>query len=137
MKHKEMLKKEYAWVNENMPDASISDKEQIVRNRIFKRKIKKSGIIFLVSFVGYLISMLSSFKGTFVETLGAGIGSFGTIIAVMMFAKTLHDPLTNIESAEFRVTDSIEKTGRASQENIDTYEKEVKKTFQDSAVENK
>ena len=92
----------------------------MVQKAIFKRKLLLALAFYLSSLLAHvgisnldiLIADVTSKTYTTVEALLEIWYFLGAFIAAMIFAKTLHDPLTPEEARELAEKDKIEKTGR-------------------------
>lgn len=94
--------------------------EEKIRNKRFKKKMIRSGVLLLVSFASFFLAGLlppwmldiglPRKAAESVNLIFRGIYAFGTIAAVCMFCKTLHDPLTEKEAQELAEKEEQEKT---------------------------
>lgn len=95
--------------------------EQTKRKKILNKKMATASVIYLVAIAScfalkYIPPVLlkAGVPNMSVETISLilkGIGGFGSIGGVCLFAKSLHDPLTEKEAKELEEKDAIEKVG--------------------------
>jgi len=96
--------------------------EQKKRRQIFSKKMKRAGLLFLIAAVSFFASGFvpaalldagcSMELAELASLIFRGIYSLGTIISVILFAGSLHDPLTRKEAEELAETERKEKTGQ-------------------------
>ena len=93
--------------------------EALVRKSIFRRKLLVALFLYLSSIASYFLMknlnvFLESPQSTTYEIIEAILKlwtGLGSIVAVMVFAKSLHSPLTPSESRELYEIETYEKTG--------------------------
>ncbi len=114
------INKIYKKIRNKYPDIkSETQIEEIVRKQIFKRKLLIAFFLYLSALASYFLMknldiFLKNPQSTAyenVELILKGWYGIGSIIAVMIFAKSLHNPLTPSESRELQEKDTYEKTG--------------------------
>lgn len=111
------IRKKIKAKHPNLTNAYIIEK--LVQKAIFKRKLLLALAIYLSSLLALVgiynldifIADVTSKTYENVEALLQIWYGLGALIAVMVLAKTLHDPLTPEEARELAEKDKIEKTG--------------------------
>ena len=96
-------------------------KEQELRSRIFRKRLRVAGIWFLAAIIaifltGYLPAIAEYFglPESVVHLLSAVLKltyAVGAIVSVCKFAGTMHNPLTPKEAEELKRRETLEKTG--------------------------
>ena len=101
------------------PEADAETIELLVRKHIFRTRISLCILLYVFATLCTIVYSNDSFTKLAesnevignISILLLGIGGFGSIGAVCLFAKTVHDPLTPNESKELAKKDAYEKTG--------------------------
>ena len=114
----EIINEAYRKVADKHPE--INDKrllELLTRKYIMRNKLIKAGVLFLLGGLMLLCgATLGKYDSYWFVGLLAGLammcGALFEIIAVFMFAKAMHGPLTPDEKEELKYYDDIEKGGK-------------------------
>ena len=117
---KSTIDKIYKKTRTKYPDIKSEQQiEKLVRKSIFRRKLLVVIFLYLSSIASYFLmknlnvffeNPQSTIYGN-VKFILEGWSSLGSIIAVLIFAKLLHNPLTPSESRELQEKETYEKTG--------------------------
>ena len=111
--------KAYKKIKHKYPNIkSESQIETLVRKYILQKKLLIALLIYILATISVIaLENIDKFLGSsessvynFAELTLKFIGGFGSIISVMMFAKTLHNPLTPNEEKELQEKETYEKT---------------------------
>ncbi len=110
----------YKRIRAKYPDIKSGTKiEALVRKSIFRRKLLVAFSLYALSILSYLFFSNTDLffkdpQSATCETICALakiLGGISAIASVMIFAKSLHDPLTPSESRELQEKETYEKTG--------------------------
>ncbi len=101
---------------------SEKQKEQQIRKKRFNKKLWIALGLYILSILSYIVyknlspaladANFSDLTVQGIEILCGFIGSGSAIAGVMVFAKSLHNPLTEEEAEELAEKDRIEKCGK-------------------------
>lgn len=110
----------YRKYRASMPEASDAQIERAVQKYLLRQQLKRPALLFLLALAAYfaldiypsVFPNLDADTTLMIDRILKGVQSLSIIIGAMSFSRTMHDPLTPQQAADFEEREHLEKTGK-------------------------